>query len=165
MYFVALTPLGAKLEKIIVNVHATAQHAFAFGIDAAAQLKIVRSYVGLSTATSHLAECWFPFAVLRSTPVQAGGMNPTLTDLAQPPHSPLLGQGVCDLRQACGVGAQLRLRKSVDRYGRRNESFALVLLLSFLNRWLQGDIKAQPLAIAIARTWLPGQDSNLQPFG
>ena len=31
------------------------------------------------------------------------GINPTLADLAQPPYSPLVGQGVCDLRQACGV--------------------------------------------------------------
>jgi len=34
---------------------------------------------------------------------QAGGVNPTLADLAQPPYSPCFGQGVCDLRQACGV--------------------------------------------------------------
>src|SRR5215469_17912619 len=32
------------------------------------------------------------------------GINPTLADLAQSPYSPVLGQGVCDLRQACGVG-------------------------------------------------------------
>src|SRR5215471_8038079 len=32
------------------------------------------------------------------------GINPTLADLAQPPYSPVVGQGVCDLRQACGVG-------------------------------------------------------------
>src|SRR5258707_11539558 len=31
------------------------------------------------------------------------GVNPTLADLAQPPYSPVLGQGVCDLRQTCGV--------------------------------------------------------------
>src|SRR5215831_6093475 len=31
-------------------------------------------------------------------------VNPTLADLVQPPYSPMLGQGVCDLRQACGVG-------------------------------------------------------------
>ena len=31
-------------------------------------------------------------------------INTTLADLAQPPYSPVLGQGVCDLRQACGVG-------------------------------------------------------------
>jgi hypothetical protein len=35
---------------------------------------------------------------------QADGINPTLADLVQPPYSPGLGQGVCDLRQACGVG-------------------------------------------------------------
>src|SRR5499426_2837251 len=28
-------------------------------------------------------------------------VNPTLADLAQPPYSPMLGQGVCDLRQTC----------------------------------------------------------------
>src|SRR6201997_871476 len=28
---------------------------------------------------------------------------PTLADLAQPPYSPVLGQGLCDLRQTCGV--------------------------------------------------------------
>src|SRR5215469_9819530 len=31
-------------------------------------------------------------------------VDPTLADLAQSPYSPRLGQGVCDLRQACGVG-------------------------------------------------------------
>src|SRR6266446_2336012 len=31
------------------------------------------------------------------------GVNPTLADLAQSPYSPGLGQGVCDLRQTCGV--------------------------------------------------------------
>ena len=31
------------------------------------------------------------------------GVNPTLADLAQSPCSPLFGQGLCDLRQACGV--------------------------------------------------------------
>src|SRR5467141_4059222 len=30
-------------------------------------------------------------------------VNPTLADLAQSPYSPLFGQGLCDLRQACGV--------------------------------------------------------------
>ena len=31
------------------------------------------------------------------------GVNPTLADLAQSPYSPVFGQGVCDLRQTCGV--------------------------------------------------------------
>jgi hypothetical protein len=31
-------------------------------------------------------------------------VDPTLADLAQSPYRPRLGQGVCDLRQACGVG-------------------------------------------------------------
>src|SRR3979490_1445648 len=31
------------------------------------------------------------------------GVNPTLADLAQSPYNPVLGQGVCDLRQTCGV--------------------------------------------------------------
>src|SRR5690242_5349039 len=31
------------------------------------------------------------------------GVNPTLTDLAQSPYSPVFGQGLCDLRQTCGV--------------------------------------------------------------
>src|SRR5258706_15764372 len=30
-------------------------------------------------------------------------VNPTLADLAQSPYSPVLGQGLCDLRQAGGV--------------------------------------------------------------
>src|ERR1700722_2197603 len=34
---------------------------------------------------------------------QAGGINSTLAGLAQPPYSPLPGQGVCDLCQACRV--------------------------------------------------------------
>ena len=35
---------------------------------------------------------------------QAGAINPTLADLVQAPYSPWLGQGICDLSQACGVG-------------------------------------------------------------
>src|SRR5215468_11394447 len=31
------------------------------------------------------------------------GVDPTLANLAQPPYSPMLGQGVCDLREGCGV--------------------------------------------------------------
>ena len=31
------------------------------------------------------------------------GVNPTLADLAQSPYSPMVGQGVCDLRQTRGV--------------------------------------------------------------
>src|ERR1700747_2424473 len=31
-------------------------------------------------------------------------VDPTLADLAQSPYRPRLGQGVCDLCQACGVG-------------------------------------------------------------
>src|SRR6201993_1136632 len=38
-------------------------------------------------------------------------IDPTLADLAQSPYSPRLGQGVCDLRQACGVGDR---RKAVS---------------------------------------------------
>src|ERR1700747_567079 len=38
-------------------------------------------------------------------------VDPTLADLAQSPYSPRLGQGVCDLRQACGVGDR---RKAVS---------------------------------------------------
>src|SRR5271169_6143397 len=35
---------------------------------------------------------------------QTGAVNPTLTDLAQSPYSPQLGQGLCDLREAGSVG-------------------------------------------------------------
>src|ERR1700759_5064065 len=31
------------------------------------------------------------------------GVNPTLAELAQSPYSPVFGQGLCDLRQTCGV--------------------------------------------------------------
>jgi hypothetical protein len=34
---------------------------------------------------------------------QAGRIDPTLADLTEPPYSPLPGQGLCDLRQACGI--------------------------------------------------------------
>lgn len=34
---------------------------------------------------------------------QAGGVDPTVQDLAQAPYSPGLGQGLCDLSQALGV--------------------------------------------------------------
>ena len=42
------------------------------------------------------------------------GVNPTLADLAQSPYSPALGQGVCDLRQTCGVRDR---RKAVSFLG------------------------------------------------
>src|SRR6266436_4273122 len=42
------------------------------------------------------------------------GVNPTLADLAQSPYSPVLGQGVCDLRQTCGVRDR---RKAVSFLG------------------------------------------------
>src|SRR4029077_11697273 len=42
------------------------------------------------------------------------GVNPTIADLAQSPYSPVLGQGVCDLRQTCGVRDR---RKAVSFLG------------------------------------------------
>src|SRR5689334_10927315 len=44
-------------------------------------------------------------------------VDPTLADLVQPPYSPGLGQGVCDLRQACGVGD---MSKTVSFLGKAN---------------------------------------------
>src|SRR5260370_39585474 len=35
---------------------------------------------------------------------EAGGINPTLTDLEQAPCNLVPRQGICDLRQVCGVG-------------------------------------------------------------
>src|SRR5439155_12933593 len=35
---------------------------------------------------------------------KTGAIDPTLADLTQPPYSPRIGQGVCDLGQAGGVG-------------------------------------------------------------
>ena len=35
---------------------------------------------------------------------QAGGIDPSLADLAQSPYSRILRQGICDPGQACGVG-------------------------------------------------------------
>jgi len=52
---------------------------------------------------------------------QAGGINPTLADLAQPPYNPLSGQGVCDLCQACGVRD---IRKTVSFFCKADPSFA-----------------------------------------
>ena len=52
---------------------------------------------------------------------QAGAVNPTLADLVQPPYSPRLGQGVCDLRQACGVGD---MSKTVAFLSKANSCFA-----------------------------------------
>src|SRR6516225_9929833 len=34
---------------------------------------------------------------------QTGAIDPALADLAQTPYSPSLGQGVCELRQICGL--------------------------------------------------------------
>jgi putative transposase len=48
-------------------------------------------------------------------------VDPTLADLAQSPYSPRLGQGVCDLRQACGVGDR---RKAVSFLGKTQARFA-----------------------------------------
>src|ERR1700737_2604316 len=42
------------------------------------------------------------------------GGKPTLPGLAQTPYSPVLGQGVCDLRQTCGVRDR---RKAVSFLG------------------------------------------------
>src|SRR5690349_15264508 len=48
-------------------------------------------------------------------------VNPTLADLAQSPYSPLFGQGLCDLRQACGVGDS---SKAVSLLGEGDASLA-----------------------------------------
>src|SRR5689334_3146752 len=48
-------------------------------------------------------------------------VDPTLADLAQSPYSPGLGQGVCDLRQACGVGDG---RKAVPFLGKAETRLA-----------------------------------------
>src|SRR6516164_1344648 len=48
-------------------------------------------------------------------------VGPTLADLAQSLYSPRLGQGVCDLRQACGVGDG---RKTVSFLGKVEPRFA-----------------------------------------
>jgi len=34
---------------------------------------------------------------------EAGTVDPALADLTQTPYSPGIGQGVCDLRQVCGL--------------------------------------------------------------
>src|SRR5712671_2556873 len=52
---------------------------------------------------------------------QTGRINPTLADLAQSPYSPLFGQGVCDLRQACGVGD---ISKTISLLGEGNAGLA-----------------------------------------
>src|SRR3979490_1532328 len=46
---------------------------------------------------------------------------PTLADLAQSPYSPVLGQGVCDLRQTCGVRDR---SKAVSLFGEGDASLA-----------------------------------------
>src|SRR5436853_3663791 len=48
-------------------------------------------------------------------------MNPTLAGLIQPPYSPLLGQGVCDLRQARGVRD---MSKTISFFCKVNPGFA-----------------------------------------
>src|SRR6202047_4140467 len=48
-------------------------------------------------------------------------VNPTLADLAQSPYSPVLGQGVCDLRQTCGVRDR---RKAVSFLGEGDAGLA-----------------------------------------
>src|SRR5258708_8808581 len=53
--------------------------------------------------------------------VETGRINPTLADLAQSPYSPLFGQGVCDLRQACGVGD---ISKTISLLGEGNAGLA-----------------------------------------
>src|SRR2546423_13043520 len=49
------------------------------------------------------------------------GVDPTLADLAQSPYSPGLGQGVCDLRQAGGVGDA---RKAIPLLGKAEARLA-----------------------------------------
>src|SRR5215471_12383069 len=58
-----------------------------------------------------------PQAPERST---TSGIDPTLADLAQSPYSPRFGQGVCDLRQACGVRD---MSKTVSFLGKANSCF------------------------------------------
>src|SRR5215467_3977550 len=48
-------------------------------------------------------------------------LDPTLADLAQSPYRPRLGQGVCDLGQACGVGDG---GKTVSFLGKAQARFA-----------------------------------------
>ncbi|HWZ66192.1 MAG TPA: TIM barrel protein [Stellaceae bacterium] len=48
-------------------------------------------------------------------------INPTLADLAQSPYSPVFGQGICDLCQACGVGDR---RKAVAFLSEDDARFA-----------------------------------------
>src|SRR5947209_10001181 len=48
---------------------------------------------------------------------QTGGINPTLADLTQSPYSRSFRQGICDLRQACGVGD---ISKTVSFFGKAN---------------------------------------------
>src|SRR5512133_399292 len=52
---------------------------------------------------------------------QAGAINPTLAGLLQPPYSPLPGQGVCDLGQACGVRD---MSKTIAIFCKADASFA-----------------------------------------
>jgi hypothetical protein len=50
---------------------------------------------------------------------QTGRINPTLADPAQPPCSPLLGQGLCDVRQASGVRDMSEAVSFLDEAERR----------------------------------------------
>src|SRR6267154_2145427 len=82
--------LRAKREKIIVDVQAADLEN-----QVAAVLHLIVVVLVMKPALFLLLQ------IERET--QTGSINPTLAGRLQPPYSPLLGQGVCDLRQARGV--------------------------------------------------------------
>ena len=69
------------------------------------------------------------------TEAQAGGVDPGVDDLAQPPCSPGLGQGVCDLGQASGFtdpGETVPLLGEADLGGMRGAGDVLVTVQNHL---------------------------------
>ena len=65
--------------------------------------KQVATVLGLADRVGIVEDCPSLFVDWKGEQ-QAGGIDPTLADLDKAPYRALAAQGVCDTRQACGVG-------------------------------------------------------------
>src|SRR3984893_15593970 len=108
---------GLQIERRAAAVDQRLKHLFHVPADLKDQVSAVLDLIARILLTK-------PAALLLlkiEREAQTGRVNPTLADLAQSPYSPLLGQGVCDLRQACGVGD---ISKTVSLLGEGNAGLA-----------------------------------------
>src|SRR5215510_3906530 len=92
---------------------------------------------------------------------QAGGINPTLADFAQPPYHPWLGQGVCDLCEACCVRD---MSKTVSFLCKADAGFARLtgyVFVTFSMTWAGYGGRRQESTVA--RSSLSGRIDDFAP--